>query len=232
MTKVLIVLSAADHWTRKDGTLYDSGVWAEEFVAIDETLRKAGAEVTLASPDGVAPTIDGKSVDPEVVGEELSERMNAYLAENQARLDAPRKLSEMKGSDFDAVIIPGGHGPVEDLYKDTDMGRVLIEADEAENIVASVCHGPAALMSAKKPDGTWQFAGRKLTAFSDEEEVEFGTADNAPWLLAQSLRELGADYSQGPNWEANIVKDGNLLSGQNPASSQPLADALVEQLNL
>ena len=110
------------------------------------------------------------------------------------------------------------------------MGRILVEAQREKKIIAPVCHGPAALLAAKDEDGKWLFAGRKMTAFSDEEEVEFGTASNAPWLLADTLRKSGAIYEKGPNWGAFIVKDGNLLTGQNPGSTASLADAVIAAL--
>lgn len=230
MSRILIVLSAADKWTRADGSIYETGVWAEEFVAIDEKLIEAGFQVDLASPGGVAPTMDKKSVDPAVVGEELAERMRSYLAGNAERNQKPLVLSEIDVSRYDAIVVPGGHGPVEDLYKDLDMGRVLVEADRENKVIAAVCHGPAALLAARKENGEWPFAGRRMTSLTDEEEIEFGTADNAPWLLADTLRKSGAAFEQGPNWGVHVVTDGNLLTGQNPASSAALADAVIAAL--
>ena len=110
------------------------------------------------------------------------------------------------------------------------MGRVLVDAERARKIIAPVCHGQAALLAAKDEQGNWLFAGRRMTAFSDEEEVELGTADNAPWLLAETLRRSGARYEKGGNWAPFVVQDGNLLSGQNPASTAPLADAVLAAL--
>ena len=139
-------------------------------------------------------------------------------------------LPEVDTSKYDAIVVPGGHGPVEDLYKDRDMGRVLIEADRASKVIAAVCHGPAALLAARDENGLWPFAGRKMTSLSDEEEIEFGTAENAPWLLAGTLRKQGANFEQGPSWHAYVVKDGNLLTGQNPQSSTPLAEVVIAAL--
>ena len=110
------------------------------------------------------------------------------------------------------------------------MGRILLAADADDKIIAPVCHGQAALLSAGNSDGGWLFAGRRMTAFSDEEEIELGTADNAPWLLATRLKEAGAKYERGPKWKAYIVRDGHLISGQNPASTGPLVDAVIEAL--
>lgn len=230
MTRILMVLSAADRWTRTDGSAYESGVWAEEFVVVDEALIKAGFQVDIATPGGVAPTIDARSLEPGIAGREAAGYYCDYLARNAARLEKPQVLAEVDPDAFDAVVIPGGHGPVEDLHKDPDMGRVLVRADRASKLIASVCHGPAAFLAASEEDGRWLFAGRKLTAFSDEEEIEFGTAENAPWLLADSLRKRGAIYEKGPNWGPYIVRDGNLLTGQNPASSAALAEAVIAAL--
>ncbi|MBW8813375.1 MAG: type 1 glutamine amidotransferase domain-containing protein [Caulobacterales bacterium] len=230
MSKILIVLSAADTWTRADGSSYPSGVWAEELVAMDERFVEAGCEVDIATPGGTPPTIDPHSLDAGVVGAEPAARFGAYLEAISARLARPLVLADVETSAYDAVVIPGGHGPVEDLYKDPDMGRVLAEADRQGVIIAPVCHGQAALLAARRPDGGWLFEGRAMTAFSDEEEVELGTADNAPWLLAETLRKAGARYEKGPNWGPYVVRDGNLLSGQNPASSTPLADAVLAAL--
>ena len=230
MTNILIVLSAADKWTRADGSIYESGVWAQEFVDLDEAFVRAGFAVDLASPGGVVPTMDKRSLDPNTVGEQVAERMRAYLDENAARIEQPLVLAEIKTSDYDAIVVPGGHGPVEDLYKDPDMGRILIEADRAGKVIAGVCHGPAAFLAARDANGRWPFAGRKMTALSDEEEIEFGTAQNAPWLLAATLRQRGAVFEQGANWHAHVVKDGNLLTGQNPQSSTPLAEVVIAAL--
>jgi len=230
MTDILIVLSAADKWTRADGSIYESGVWAQEFVDLDEAFVRAGFKVDLASPAGIVPTMDKRSLDPDLVGEQIAERMRAYLDGNATRIKKPLVLAEIDTSKYDAIVVPGGHGPVEDLYKDPDMGRVLIEADRASKVIAAVCHGPAALLAARDENGGWPFAGRKMTSLSDEEEIEFGTGENAPWLLADTLRKQGALFEQGPNWHAYVVKDGNLLTGQNPQSSTPLAEVVIAAL--
>lgn len=230
MTRILIVLSAADRWTRADGSIYETGIWAEEFVVMDEAFIAAGFQVDLASPGGTPPTMDKRSLDPAVVGEDLALRMRDWLAANAARLASPMVLSDADVARYDAVVIPGGHGPVEDLYKDPDMGRVLVQADRQAKVIAAVCHGPAALLSAVDEQGRWPFAGRRMTALSDEEEVEFGTAEKAPWLLADTLRRRGAAYQQAANWSVHVVQDGNLLTGQNPGSSAALAEVVIASL--
>ncbi|MBU3077618.1 type 1 glutamine amidotransferase domain-containing protein [Sphingomonas quercus] len=230
MTNILIILSAADKWTRADGSIYESGVWAQEFVDLDEAFVRAGFKVDLASPGGIVPTMDKRSLDPGIVGDVVADRMRAYLDENAARIEKPLVLADIRTAEYDAIVVPGGHGPVEDLYKDPDMGRILVESSRDSKIIAAVCHGPAAFLAARDENGRWPFAGRKMTALSNEEEIEFGTAENAPWLLADALRERGGMFEQGPNWRAHVVKDGNLLTGQNPQSSAPLAEVVIAAL--
>jgi putative intracellular protease/amidase len=230
MSKILVILSAADSWTRADGSKYQTGVYAEEFVVMDETFVKAGCSVDIATPGGAQPTMDPRSMNSVYVGQANVDHFRSYLDSIAGRLARPLVLADVDTSRYDAIVIPGGHGPLEDLSKDLDMGRVLIEADRMAKIIATVCHGQAALLAAKDDAGNWVFADRKMTAFSDEEEIEVGLADNASWLLADTLRKLGAKYEKGPNWSAYVVRDRNLLTGQNPASSAPLADAVLKAL--
>lgn len=229
MIRVLTVLSAADKWTRADGSTYKTGIWAEEFIVMDDALIRAGFRVDLATPGGVPPTIDALSLQPKIIGQEKADLYLDYLSQNAQRLRNPLVLADIDMDLYDAVVIPGGHGPVEDLYKDPDMGRVLIKANRASKVIAAVCHGPAALLAASE-EKSWPFAGRRMTSLTDEEEIEFGTAANAPWLLADTLRKRGAIFEQGPNWGSYIVRDGNLLTGQNPASTAALAQAVVDLL--
>jgi putative intracellular protease/amidase len=229
--KILIVLSAASEWTRADGSKYPSGYWTEEFVDVHEKFVAAGFTVDIATPAGKKPTADPHSLSEKFAGARLEE-FKHYLASLSEQLDHPLVLANIDMATYDAVVIPGGHGPVEDLYKDKDMGRVLTSAEKSDKIIGTVCHGQAALLSATDEKGNWLFKGAKLTAFSDEEEIEFGTAANAPWLLASRLRSCGAVYQRGEkNWGAYVVKDGNMISGQNPASSIPMAQAIIAELN-
>jgi putative intracellular protease/amidase len=230
MSKILIVLSAASVWTRADGSLYESGVWAEEFVVMHEKFVQAGHQVDIATPGGKQPVIDPHSMNPAVVGQAHVDHFRTYLEKIADQLAKPLVLADINGADYDVIAIPGGHGPVEDLYKDPDMGRILVAADRAGRIIAPVCHGQAALLSARDANGKWLFEGRRITAFSDDEEVELGTADNAPWLLADTLRRTGAKYERGPNWGPHVVRDGRLISGQNPASTAPVVDAVLAEL--
>lgn len=228
--KVLIVLSAADTWTRANGAKYPTGYWTEEFVDVHKEFIEAGYTVDIATPRAEKPTADPLSLEVKTVGAEKATFLKKYLASLSKTLSNPLSLGKINMKDYDAVIIPGGHGPVEDLYKDKDMGKVLFAAEKSKKIIGAVCHGQAAFLSAVDNKGNWLFKGRNMTSFSDAEEIEFGTADNAPWLLANTLRKYGANYTCGKNWGEYISVDGNLVTGQNPASSIPMAKAIIDIL--
>jgi putative intracellular protease/amidase len=230
--KVIIVLSSEDTWIRKDGSKYATGYWAEEFVDIYKKFIESGYAVDIATPGGKKAIVDPHSINPEVVGKEKAEKFIKYLASIIKELNATLSLDKVGIDKYDAIIVPGGHGPVVDLYKDTNMGKLLFDAQNENKIIGVVCHGQAALLSAVDAKGNWLFKGRTMTAFSDEEEVEFGTADNAPWLLASALRKKGANYKRGTkNWEPFVITDGNLISGQNPSSSLPMAETIINVLS-
>ncbi|GLY67961.1 type 1 glutamine amidotransferase domain-containing protein [Amycolatopsis taiwanensis] len=229
MSKVLIVMSAASTWERTNGSLYPTGYWAEELAAPHEKFVQAGYTVDFASPGGVLQPLDQHSADPEVAGPDCA-RYVEHAAKALREFGPLLKLGEVDSNDYVAVVLPGGHGPVVDLYQEPELGRLLTAADAAGKLIGAVCHGPAGLLSAVDAEDKWLFAGREMTAFTDEEERIFGTAEGAPWLLASRLRELGAKHFSGPAYEAFTIRDGNLFTGQNPASSAPMAEAMVAAL--
>ena len=222
-------MSAADAWRRTDGSDYPTGYWAEEVAAPYEKFVAAGFVVDFAAPGGVRQPLDAHSADPDIAGGDCQHWVD--VAEEALRQFGPLlRLEQVETGTYDAVVIPGGHGPVVDLHQDVALGRLLLDADSRNAVVGAVCHGPAGLLSAVEPDGTWRFAGRRMTAFTDEEEQLFGTADGAPWLLASRLQERGASLSGGAAYQPHTERDGNLFTGQNPASSGPMAEAIVAAL--
>ena len=233
MPSVLVVITGSDHWTLNDGTRHPTGFWAEELLAPVAIFRNAGVDITYATPGGVRPTVDEGSLSPAMAGgEEESARQRAELdALFAGELAAPKRLEDVSGSDYDAVYIPGGHGPMEDLAVSRVLGALLVAMLDAGKIVSSVCHGPAALLSATRPNGDWAFAGRTLSGFLNEEERQAGLADKAPWLLEDRLRAGGAALKTGDAWAPLSVVDGTIVTGQNPASSGEVAEKVVAQLN-
>lgn len=226
MSKILFVVSAATNWTLADGTQHPTGFWAEELLAPYRLFTEAGDTVEFATPGGVAPVADEASLAPEMNdGNDVRPELDAIDA-----LKQPLNLSGVALDDYDAVFYPGGHGSMEDLAVDATSGKLIADTLAAGKPVAIVCHGPAALLPARDENGDPVVKGRKLTAFSNEEERAGGNADNAKWLLEDRLREDGAELSVGEAWQPNVVVDGDLLTGQNPASSKPLAEELKKRL--
>ncbi|MEX0172227.1 type 1 glutamine amidotransferase domain-containing protein [Streptomyces sp. LMG1-1-1.1] len=230
MSKILFVMTGADHWTLADGTKHPTGFWAEEAVAPYEALTAAGHEIVVATPGGVVPTVDQGSLAPEANGgQEAADRIAAVLA-SMEELKKPIRLDDVELGEYEAVFYPGGHGPMEDLAVDATSGRLLVEALESGKPLAVVCHGPAALLAATRADGGNAFAGYEVAAFTDAEETQAGLADKAKWLLESRLVEAGVRVRAGEPWAPNVVVDRNLITGQNPASSAPLAAEVVKML--
>jgi len=229
MSKILFVLTGADHWTLADGTLHPTGFWAEEAVAPYEAFKAAGHEIVVATPDGVVPTVDKASLAPEVNGgQENADRVAAVL-EAATELRHPVRLQDVDLDDYAAVYYPGGHGPMEDLAVDAGSGRLLTRALESGKPLGVVCHGPAALLAAER-DGVNSFAGYRVAAFTNAEETQAGLADQAKWLLQDRLTQAGVQVQAGEPWVPKVVVDRNLVTGQNPASSAPLAAELLKKL--
>lgn len=148
-------------------------------------------------------------------------------------LDNPLKLEDVIASDYDVVFQVGGHGPMQDLAVHPTIGQLFVDVLADDNkILAAVCHGPAAFLSAHLPDGTWLMKGRRLTGFSNEEETLATLAGNAPWLLEDRLRLAGAQYESEPGWTPHVVEDGNLITGQNQKSAGAAADAILSRLGV
>lgn len=231
MTSVLMVLSAADHWTLNDGTEHPSGFWAEEFVVPYEVFTEAGWDVTLATPGGKTPTVDQLSLGISGGLPRKTKRIEAELDKLAPVLSNPANLSDIDADDFDVVFYSGGHGPMEDLAVDETSGALLTKRLASGKPLALLCHAPAAAFAAKNPDGSWPFKGYRMTALSNREERLNRFAWKAKWLLEDRLKHEGAQYSAGLPLRRHVVVDRNLYTGQNPGSSAALAHRLIEELS-
>ena len=224
--RVLIVLTSHD---QLGDTGLPTGFWLEEFASPYYRLKDAGAQITLASPQGGQPPIDPKSSEPGFQTD-ATRRFDGD-PEAQARLASTHRLTELDAGDFDAVFYPGGHGPLWDLHSDPKSIE-LIESFAAQGKpVAAVCHAPAVLLKAKAPGGKPLTAGKRVTGFSNSEEAAVELTDVVPYLVEDQLRELGGAYEKTDDWQPHVVVDGLLITGQNPASSEGVADALLKQLS-
>ncbi|GGB59015.1 dimethylallyltransferase [Tistrella bauzanensis] len=224
--KILMVLTSHD--TLGD-TGKKTGFWLEEFAAPYYTFRDAGAEVVLASPKGGLPPLDPKSDDPDA----QTQATRRFKADEAARalLSATKKLSEVKADDFDAVFYPGGHGPLWDLVDDPHSIALIEGFTAADKPIAAVCHAPAVFRNVRSSTGEPLLSGRRVTGFSNSEEEAVGLTGVVPFLVEDMLVGAGGRYERAAaDWHPYAVVDGKLVTGQNPASSAPAADAVLQLL--
>ncbi|MBK0372129.1 type 1 glutamine amidotransferase domain-containing protein [Streptomyces californicus] len=232
MTKALFVVSAADRWTLRDGEVHPSGYWGEELAVPHKVFTEAGWDVTIATPGGKAPTLDRLSMSKTAGWPSKLREVAAYLDGIDAELRRPRVLAEIDPDEFDVVFYPGGHGPMEDLAVDPVSGALLTRFLASGKPLALLCHAPAAAFAARNEDGSWPFTGYRMTGLSNLEEKFNSFGRKAIWLLEDRLRESGAVYSKARlPLRPYVVVDRNLYTGQNPPSSERLAERLVADVN-
>ena len=230
MAKILFIVSGATYWVLQDGTRYATGYWAEEFANPYKELTDAGHEVVVATPGGVTPNVDMMSLRPSMAGGVDGALALEAIIRSAEVMRRPLKMSDVRLEDYDAVYVPGGHGPMSDLAFDADVGRILTAQLASGNPLFIVCHGPASML-ATRIHGVSPFKGYKMTCFTNEEEEAVGLAPRATWLLETELKEkIGVDFSRGEIWKPYMVEDRNLVTGQNPASAAILAKRLLEVL--
>jgi putative intracellular protease/amidase len=220
--KILIVLTSHD---QLGDTGKKTGFWLEELAAPYYVFQDAGAQVTLASPKGGQPPLDPKS-DAADAQTDATRRFNADAAAKAALADTA-VLSTLRADDFDAVFYPGGHGPLWDLANDADSIALIERFQAAGKPVAAVCHAPAVLRDVKAGNGEPLVKGKRVAGFTNSEELAAGLTAVVPFLVEDMLKSRGGDYSKGPDWQSHVVTDGLLITGQNPASSGPAAQALL-----
>jgi len=223
--KILMVLSSHD---KLGDTGRKTGFWLEEFAAPYYVFTDAGAQVTLVSPNGGQPPLDPKSDEPDAQTD-ATRRFKADTAA-QSALAHTGKLGDISGDGFDAVFYPGGHGPLWDLAEDKHSITLIESTIAAGKPVAAVCHAPAVLRHTRTADGAPLVKGRKVTGFTNTEEDAVQLRNIVPFLVQDMLIENGGDYSKAADWQSHVVRDGLLITGQNPASSEAAALALLDLL--
>jgi putative intracellular protease/amidase len=222
---ILMVLTSHD---KLGSTGQKTGFWLEEFAAPYYVFKDAGAKLTLASPLGGQPPLDPKS-DDAASQTDATRRFKADSAA-QATLAATVKLSTLKATGFDAVFYPGGHGPLWDLAEDAASIALVDAMIAAGKPVAAICHAPGVLRHARAPGGQSLVKGKKVTGFTNTEEAAAGLTKVVPFLVEDMLKEHGGKFSKAADWQPHVVVDGLLITGQNPASSEPAAQALLAKL--
>jgi len=224
--KIALVLTSHDELGT---TGKKTGFWLEEFAAPYYVFKDAGATLTLASPKGGQPPLDPKSDEPSAQTE-ATKRFKQDPAAQQALANTVQ-LDTIQAADFDAIFYPGGHGPLWDLAEDKHSIALIEQAYAAGKPVAVVCHAPGVLRHVKAPSGEPLVKGKPVTGFTNTEEEAVQLTDVVPFLVEDMLKEKGGTYSKGADWQPYVVTAGHLITGQNPASSEPAAEELLKQLS-
>ena len=223
--KILFVLTSHD---KLGDTGKKTGFWVEEFANPYYTLLDKGATITIATPKGGAAPIDPSSDSPDASTED-TERFNKDAVAKE-KIANTKVLANMNPDDFDAVFYPGGHGPLWDLASDETSIALIEKFNSQAKPIAFVCHAPAALKNVKDEKGNPLVNGRKVTGFTNSEEAAVGLTDIVPFLVEDMLSKNGGIFSKKDDWAAYAIQDGNLITGQNPASSELVAEKLLESL--
>ena len=223
--KVLIVLTSHD---RLGDTGRKTGFWLEELAAPYYAFKDAGAEIVLASPKGGRPPLDPKSNEPDFQTD-LTRRFEADPGA-MAQLASTVPLGSVSQAAFDTVFYPGGHGPLWDLAEDPASIGLIESFVAAGKPVGFVCHAPGVLRHVRAPDGRSLVEGKRVTGFTNSEEAAVGLLDVVPFLVEDELKAKGGVYSKGADWASYVVRDGLLVTGQNPGSSAQAATVLLERL--
>ncbi|WP_019903578.1 type 1 glutamine amidotransferase domain-containing protein [Methylobacterium sp. 77] len=222
---ILIVLTSHDEL---GSTGRKTGFWLEELAAPYYVFRDAGADLVLASPKGGEPPLDPKSNEPGFQTD-ATRRFEAD-ADAKAALASTVRLDGVSQDGFDAVFYPGGHGPLWDLAEDPNSRRLIETTVRAGKPIALVCHAPGVLRHVTTEDGAPLVRDRKVTGFTNSEEDAVQLTTIVPFLVEDELTRLGGHFSKIADWQPYVVEDGLLITGQNPASSGPAAQALLDRL--
>jgi putative intracellular protease/amidase len=223
---ILMVLTSNDRLGASDKK---TGIWLEEFAAPYYAFKDAGANVTLASPLGGQPPLDPRSDTPNFHTDDTRRFRSDRAAE--AKLASTVRLSDVSAGDYDAVFYVGGHGVMWDVTEDAASIKLIETMFAANKPVSAVCHGSAVFRHTKAPDGAPLVRGKKVAGFTNTEEAAVGLTDAVPFLVEDMLKQNGGIYSKADNFRAHVMTDGNLVTGQNPASSRGVAAAVMDLLS-
>ena len=207
---------------------HETGAWFEEIATPYYALKEAGMEIVLVSPKGGEIPLDKGSMQGDFFTADCKKFSDD--AEAMAALKSSVKLEESHADSLDGIYLAGGHGTMDDFYTNALLHAVVEKMYAANKPIAADCHGPAALVKCKKPDGTPLMAGKKMTCFADTEETAVGLHEKVPEMIESAFKAQGAEFSKADDWHPHAVTDGNIITGQNPASSAPCVKQFIRYI--
>lgn len=217
-TKVLFIVTSHD---KLGDTGINTGLWLEELATPYYLFREAGADISIASPKGGLVPLDPKSQSILIV----TRSGKRFMMDPDARdfMGNSVLLEEVSAVDFDLVFVVGGHGAMWDFTDNRTLKQLLEDFNNSDKLIGSIGQGMAALLSLQDQQGGLIIKNKRLTTFSNSEEESSGLMNTVPFLLEAQVILLGALYSKAENYVSHIVADGNIITGQNPASSEAVA---------
>ena len=227
-SKILIIVTSH---AVMGNTSEPTGLWLEELTTPYYAFVDAGTSVTVASIKGGAIPIAPESKKPAGENADSVERFLQDKSAVAATNNTPA-IKDIDPNQYDAVFLPGGHGTMWDLPNSQPLANIISQAYAQDKLVAAVCHGVAGLTGATKPDGSPLVNGLQISSFTNAEEDAVGLSNTVPFMLETKLRELGANFQGVANFEPFAIKSGNLITGQNPASSLLVANKVLEALQV
>lgn len=242
--KILILMTNASTLTLSDGTKYPSGFWSEEFAIPYARFKELGYDIDIATVKGIAPSVDKSSLDPNNLqyvrpaGSNIDDTMKAQqwseVIESSKELKSPitvESITRDQLAQYAGIYMCGGHGCMEDEPFSEAMGQITIWTKELDLQVAAVCHGLCVMLSARDAQGNFPYSGYRMTCFSEDEERKTRIYGRLPLVLQNELVKRDVVYSEAPViWDAHVVEDRNLVTGQNPFSSTLLAEVFLQRL--
>ncbi|WEK69705.1 MAG: type 1 glutamine amidotransferase domain-containing protein [Candidatus Chryseobacterium colombiense] len=219
--KILFVVTSHD---KKGDTGQETGYYLGEVSHPWEVLHKAGYEIDFVSPKGGTPPVDGF---------DLKDPVNKEFWENKEyknKIDHSLTPSQVNPNDYSTIFYAGGHGAMWDFADNTELAAIASKIYENGGIVAGVCHGPAGLVNIKLNNGKYLVDGKKINAFTNEEESEVKLTNVVPFLLEDQLKERGAKFEKSGLWQNHVVTDQRVITGQNPQSAKSVGEAILKEL--
>ena len=223
MKKVLIVVT--NHATLGT-TDKANGTYSPELTHALHVFTQSGLDYEIASIQGGKAPIYGTDIEGDEVNSQVLSDVNF---QNQMNNTVP--VHQLKNEDYDAIFYPGGFGLLSDLASNEDFARLAASHYENGGVIGAVCHGPAALLPISLSSGEKLLAGHTVTGFTREEEIDYGTIKDIPFLLEESLTRTAAQYRKVQTWQVFVIESGRVITGQNPASAHDVAKAMVKQLS-
>jgi putative intracellular protease/amidase len=210
---------------KKGSTNEPTGYYLSEVSHPWDVLHNAGFEIDFVSPQGGKAPVDGFNLDDAINSKFWNNKDYRYKVEHTF------KPSEIKPGNYVAVFYAGGHGAMWDFADNPELAAIARQIYENNGVVSGVCHGPAGLVNIKLTNGKYLVDGKRINAFTNEEEIAVKMNKVVPFALETTLIERGAKFEKSGLWQSHVVTDNKVVTGQNPQSAKAVGEAILKIIN-